>query len=141
EGVFRTSDGGQTWKPVHNADIPLLLPAVSSSILLAAHHNASTGSSAVYALLTCQSEGILGCTKPISVFRSTDQGDSWKELDTFPEAGFNPSSMVVDPKDPNVLFLTRFSGGALYRADLLKRSSCKCTWEALDYKPHADARH
>jgi hypothetical protein len=93
-GLYRTTDGGKTWKRV----------AREGSEHFGAYFDPRRPNW-VYATLT---EGAPGP----SLWLSTDGGDNWKALDSFPFA--NAQRVEFDPDDPATIYVTTF-GGSVFR--------------------------
>jgi len=94
-GLFKSTDGGSTWRPLKNG-----LPDDLSQIYVAV---APSDSSRLYATLATAS-GKLG------VYRSDDRGESWSKITDDPR----PSGRIgggdlpiprVDPKNPDVVYV------------------------------------
>ncbi|NUM44444.1 MAG: hypothetical protein HUU38_07020 [Anaerolineales bacterium] len=108
-GVYRSSDGGQSWTPVGLAGIPVKSLAVSP-------HAPNT----LYA----------GC-KPVSLFISHDAGESWKELPALRACRkwwwFSPAeppdwrpyvqALALSPADPKIILAGMEIGGVLRSED------------------------
>ena len=93
-GLYRTTDGGKTWKRV----------AREGSEHFGAYFDPRRPNW-VYATLT---EGAPGP----SLWLSTDGGDNWQALDSFPFA--NTQRVECDPADPDTIYVTTF-GGSVFR--------------------------
>ncbi|MBN2290503.1 MAG: hypothetical protein JXQ83_14310, partial [Candidatus Glassbacteria bacterium] len=89
-GLYRTEDGGKSWKQVFDEEAHVYAAAVDPA-------NPST----VY-LNTFDS----------AAFRSDDRGDTWYRLEGYNfKWGHRP---VVDPHHPGMLYLTTFGGSVFY---------------------------
>ena len=93
-GVWRTTDGGQSWTPLTDfmpttAIGALALDPNNENVIYAGTGEANYANHSRYGL---------------GLFKSTDGGDTWTHLaeDTF--AGRTFSRIVVDPQDPLVLY-------------------------------------
>ncbi|MFH1069018.1 MAG: hypothetical protein V1794_05285, partial [Candidatus Glassbacteria bacterium] len=89
-GLFRTEDGGKTWKQVFDEKMHVYAAAVDPK-------NPST---------------VVINTFNSSAFRSDDRGETWKRLGGYNfKWGHRP---VFDPVHPGMLFLTSFGGSVFY---------------------------
>jgi photosystem II stability/assembly factor-like uncharacterized protein len=93
-GLWRTSDGGATWKKV----------AREGSEHFGAYFHPKRPNW-VYMTLT---EGAQGP----SLWLSTDGGDDWQAIPSFPFD--NAQRVEFDPKDPDVIYVTTF-GGSVFK--------------------------
>ena len=92
-GVWRSFDGGFKWEPVTDS-----LPTQT-----------------VYALATAPSLARrVYLNTPIGTFRSEDAGDTWNQVSTgdLLGRGWDGGAMLVDPLDPDRVFLTSCGSGA-----------------------------
>src|SRR5204862_5478005 len=91
-GVFKSTDGGTTWKPLTQG-----LPAVINAEL----DIAPTNSRRVYATVDAANGGT-------GVYRSDDAGETWARstTDTRPTSRVNEATPHVHPKDPDTLVVT-----------------------------------
>jgi len=97
-GLYRTTDGGKTWKRV----------ARRGSEHFGAYFDPKRPNW-VYMTLT---EGAPGP----SLWLSRDSGDTWRAIDSFPFA--NTQRVEFDPKDPSVIYVTTF-GANVFRGRLI----------------------
>jgi photosystem II stability/assembly factor-like uncharacterized protein len=93
-GLYRTTDGGQTWKRV----------AREGEEHFGAYFD-PWHPGWIYMTLT---EGAPGP----SLWLSTDRGDTWKAIDSFPFT--NTQRVEFDPDDPGTIYVTTF-GGSVFR--------------------------
>ncbi|HUU26667.1 MAG TPA: hypothetical protein VM123_02555 [archaeon] len=89
-GLFRTEDGGKTWKQVFDEKMHVYAAAVDpenpNTVVINTFHS--------------------------SAFRSDDRGENWKRLGGYNfKWGHRP---VFDPVHPGMLFLTSFGGSVFY---------------------------
>jgi len=114
-GVFRSSDGGKTWKKVLYKD------AATGAIDLAFGADAKT----VYATLW-QTRRPPWNVYPASngpgsgLYKSTDGGDSWTEITSngIANEGLGRMGLAVAPSDPDTVYvLADAKHGGLYRSD------------------------
>ena len=114
-GVFRSTDGGQTWKKVLYKD------AATGAIDLAFGADAKT----VYASLWQTRRPPWNVYPPSNgpgsgVYKSTDGGESWTEItgNGIQAEGLGHVGLAVAPSDPNILYaLADAAHGGLYRSD------------------------
>jgi photosystem II stability/assembly factor-like uncharacterized protein len=99
-GIWRSTDGGNSFAAVSDDQVDLAVGAITF-----AHGNPSV----VYAGMGDTAGGYMGT----GVLKSTNGGQSWSRVsdETLPAPG-TISNIVVDPVDPNRLYVTQFS----YRA-------------------------
>jgi photosystem II stability/assembly factor-like uncharacterized protein len=101
-GVWRTTDGGSTWKPLTD-DAPttamgaLAIDPTDERIIYAGSGEANFANHSRYGL---------------GIFKSVDGGDTWKQLAADVFAGRCISRIVIDPSDPDVVYggVTRAGG-------------------------------
>src|SRR5439155_1713614 len=107
-GVFRTTDGGATWKKLTGG-----LPAATGRIGLAVF---AKNPNIVYAVVQSAAGGTSNIddvtSKAGGVFRSDDGGDTWQRQSNLDPRPFYFSQIRVDPQDdiqsphdPNVMYL------------------------------------
>ena len=95
-GLFRSTDGGATWKQLTGGGLPNGITQVNLTI-------SPTDSNRIYAEI---STGY-----PVGLYRSDDGGSTWvhaPDHDTRPEERIGGGDLpvpVVDPKDPNTLYV------------------------------------
>ncbi len=138
QGVFGSTDGGQTWNPLNTSITGL--PG-SSAVEITAHDDG--GSTVLYA-------GVASGATLSGVFRSVDAGMNWTPLATPPTmnfdagAGFNEQfNLVADPTQNDVVYISGQRAGAIYRYDPAGMG----TWVQIvgagaqgNSAPHADSR-
>jgi photosystem II stability/assembly factor-like uncharacterized protein len=92
-GIFKSTDGGTTWKPLTQG-----LPAGIVNAELAI---APSNPRRVYATLEAQTDGT-------GIYRSDDAGETWMRIttDTRPVSRINEVVPHVHPKDPDTLIVT-----------------------------------
>ena len=90
-GVWKTSDGGRTWKPIFD---DAHMPSIGAVAVAPANPNI------VYVGSGEQLEGN-------GVYRSTDAGTTWANVGLTDV--HHISSIVVDPKDPNVVLVSTYN--------------------------------
>ena len=90
--LYRTMDGGETWKKIMTGlpDKPMARPGI---------HIAKSQPNIIYLMTEFQGGG--------TAFRSEDRGDSWVMVNDDPNINFRPfyySDVRVDPNNPDILF-------------------------------------
>ena len=101
-GLYKSTDGGTTWKQLHGG-----LPAnlVQVDVAIAPSHP-----STLYATLTTTEQSHYGSGKGNGLFRSDDAGDTWHSVTTDDRplmkiGGGDLMVPVVDPTNPEVLYV------------------------------------
>ena len=126
-GLFKSVDGGNTWKQLTNG-----LPAnvVQANITISASRP-----SRMYAVIGTNEEGEYASGAGLGIYRSDDGGESWQKITTDPRpamriGGGDLAIPRVDPKNPDVL----------YTASLVttKSSDGGKTWMSLRGAPGGD---
>ena len=90
--LYRTMDGGQTWKKIMNG-----LP--NKDMARPGVHIAQSEPNIIYLMTEFEGGG--------TAFKSDDRGENWKMVNDDPNINFRPfyySDVRVDPSQPNVLF-------------------------------------
>jgi len=100
-GLFKSTDGGNTWRQLKNG-----LPADLSQIYVAI---APSQPSRLYATIATTTRGDYGTDKGLGVFRSDDAGENWYRITTDPRpamriGGGDLPMPKVDPKNPDVVY-------------------------------------
>jgi photosystem II stability/assembly factor-like uncharacterized protein len=91
-GLFRSNDGGTTWKQLQEHGLPKP-PYGRIGVAVAANSNR------VYALIEAQEGGI---------YRSDDDGDTWQLVDdnhAFLQRAFYYMHIIADPQDPDTVYV------------------------------------
>jgi photosystem II stability/assembly factor-like uncharacterized protein len=94
-GLFRSTDGGLTWKELHTGLPPGPLGKMSIAV--------GADSSRVYVLVEAVEGGL---------FRSNDGGDSWLRVNAehrLRQRGWYFTHLFADPKDPDTIYVLNFS--------------------------------
>jgi parallel beta-helix repeat protein len=152
--LYRSDDGGATWKDVSsNVPVPGVLQS-ADNIRLAVHFNAATGSNAVWAAI----EALNTTAKPpldqlAGVFRSMSQGSSWSPISKLaqinPEGQANNLSIAADPVNPNWVYVggdEQKGDGIPHVANIWRGDASTDNFSSLvldganGTAPHADSR-
>jgi photosystem II stability/assembly factor-like uncharacterized protein len=111
-GVYRSRDGGETWKKLSIGVIPvydLAIPAQSANVVYAASER--------------------------GVFKSVDAGSSWNLVSSgitvpgFPEVAV--SGLILDPSDPDVVYARAYVDTGPLFGPLFKTSDGGNTWQQI----------
>ena len=102
-GLFKSTDGGETWHPLKNG-----LPANLVQINVAL---APSEPNRLYATLSTTTQGAYASGQGNGVYRSDDGGASWRKITDDPRpamkiGGGDLSVPVVDPANPDVVYVT-----------------------------------
>jgi photosystem II stability/assembly factor-like uncharacterized protein len=102
-GLFKSTDGGTTWKQLTKG-LPDGLVQINVAI-------AASNPQRLYATLATKTEGGYASGKGLGVYRSDDSGGSWQKITEDPRpamkiGGGDLSVPVVDPKDPDTVYVT-----------------------------------
>ncbi|MEM9649189.1 MAG: hypothetical protein AAF969_11970 [Bacteroidota bacterium] len=116
--IYRTMDGGETWKKIMKGlpKTPMARPGI---------HIAKSKPNIIYLMTEFQGGG--------TAFRSEDRGDSWTMVNDDPNINFRPfyySDVRVDPNNPDILFSI---SGRLSRSEDGGK-----TWEQIAKTVHGD---
>jgi photosystem II stability/assembly factor-like uncharacterized protein len=113
-GVYRSTDGGKTWKAVlHNDNdtgaIDLAFDPQDSRTIYAAMWQTRRPPWNVYPPSNGPGSGL---------YKSTDGGDTWQRLEGFPTEGLGRIGVAVAPSDRNRVYaIVDAKDGGLYRSD------------------------
>ena len=91
--LYKSNDGGQSWKKIHNGFPKGKLGRLAVSI-------APSKSNILYTVIEAENDSKKG------LYRSEDYGENWKQLNNDFEITVRPfyfSKIVIDPKDPDVI--------------------------------------
>jgi len=100
-GLFKSTDGGATWKQLTNG-LPENLVQINVAI-------AASDPQRLYATLSTTGEGGYANAKGLGVYRSDDAGASWKKITDDPRpamkiGGGDLPVPAVDPQNPDVVY-------------------------------------
>jgi photosystem II stability/assembly factor-like uncharacterized protein len=100
-GLFKSTDGGSTWKQLTNG-LPKNLVQINVAI-------AASDSKRLYATVGTNEPGDYASGKGLGVYRSDDAGESWTQITTDPRpamriGGGDLPVPRVDPKNPDVVY-------------------------------------
>lgn len=135
-GIFKSSDGGATWKKLSNG-----LPAKTGNIGLAVH---TKNPSIVYAIVQSDEGGTSSIdevkSKQGGVFRSEDGGESWTRVNPLNPRPFYFSTIRVDSQNDQRVYVLGFmlhvsdDGGKTFREDYFEKVHPDCHALAIDPK-------
>jgi photosystem II stability/assembly factor-like uncharacterized protein len=156
EGVFRSTDGGQTWaETLTQAAPPIAVDATASNIVYAFGSSSgkngmfrSTDSGVSFQAVTVVTGGLSGISvirndpsqsgtvyavvpSPQGIYKSTDYGATW---DLFSNPGVVVADLAIDPKSSSVLYVAAYSsicGTTKAPCGLLQSSDAGKTWQAI----------
>jgi photosystem II stability/assembly factor-like uncharacterized protein len=121
-GIFKSTDGGATWKKLESG-----LPARTQRIGLAVY---AKHPNVVYAVVQSDAEGTSSIDDPHSkaggVFRSDDGGEHWTRMSDLNPRPFYFSQIRIDPTDDKRIYVLGFmlhaseDGGKTWREDRFK---------------------
>jgi photosystem II stability/assembly factor-like uncharacterized protein len=102
-GLFKSSDGGTTWKPLNNG-LPKDLVQINVTV-------AASEPDRIYATLSTREEGAYASSKGLGVYRSDDGGQSWRKITNDPRpamkiGGGDLPVPRVDPQNPDIVYST-----------------------------------
>ncbi|HET9514051.1 MAG TPA: hypothetical protein VFO95_08975, partial [Gemmatimonadales bacterium] len=139
-GVFRSTDGGATWKKLAGG-----LPAQTQRIGLALYPK---NPRILYAVIQSDAAGTQNIDDNTSraggVFRSEDGGDTWRRMNPLNPRPFYFSQIRVDPENDQRIYVLGFAlhvsddGGRTFREDHFKNVHPDLHAMAID--PRAPAR-
>ena len=133
-GIFRSTDGGATWKKLTSG-----LPSSTGRIGLSVH---AKNAKIVYAIVQSADAGTSNIDDVTSrkggVFRSDDGGDTWTRQSNLNPRPFYFSQIRVDPQDDRKVYVLGFAlhvsedGGRTWREDRFKNVHSDCHALAID---------
>ena len=102
-GLFKSTDGGETWKKLTNG-LPADLVQINVAIAASDPHR-------LYATISTKQEGGYASGKGLGVYRSDDAGATWRKITDDPRpamkiGGGDLPVPVVDPQNADVVYST-----------------------------------
>ncbi|MGH9713336.1 MAG: WD40/YVTN/BNR-like repeat-containing protein [Candidatus Acidiferrales bacterium] len=102
-GLFKSTDGGDTWHPLTNG-LPKDLLQINTAI-------AASQPSRLFAVVGTTEKGAYASGKGLGIFRSDDAGENWHRVTTDQRpamriGGGDLPILRVDPKNPEVVYST-----------------------------------
>ncbi|MBV9911349.1 MAG: hypothetical protein JOZ93_02175, partial [Sinobacteraceae bacterium] len=102
-GLFKSTDGGNSWHPLRNG-LPSDLAQINISI-------AASQPQRIYATVATTESGSYSSAVGLGVFRSDDAGESWTRITADPRpalriGGGDLAVLRVDPSNPDVIYST-----------------------------------
>ena len=102
-GLFKSTDGGDTWKPLRDG-LPANLVQINVTI-------AASDPNRLYATLSTTSPSGYASAKGLGFYRSDDAGEHWREITDDPRpamkiGGGDLPVPVADPHNPDVVYST-----------------------------------
>ncbi len=119
KGVFKSTDGGKTWKKKNNG-----LPA-NEPFAWRMEKRGTDGT--LFLVMARRSEdGSIGTEHDGALYKSTDGAETWSKI-ALPEGTNGPMSLIVDPRNPQILILSAWGravhenfatdiGGGIFRS-------------------------
>src|SRR5262249_11085323 len=100
-GLFKSTDGGKTWRQLTNG-LPKNLAQINLAI-------APSQPSRIYARVGTTDKGAYGSDAGLGIFRSDDSGENWAKITSDPRpamriGGGDLSILRVDPKNPDTVY-------------------------------------
>lgn len=97
-GLFKTLDGGQTWQEINKGlPVPLAWHTYPPRITVS-----PVTPQTLYLALGVPYHSHLTVTQ---IYRSTNGGESWRQIAELPEPNISIDLLTLDPRDPNMLQL------------------------------------
>jgi photosystem II stability/assembly factor-like uncharacterized protein len=121
-GVYKSTDGGQTWVPKSNG---LANPGNLHALRIRLHPR--TGH--LFCLITAFRHGA-DFPVPGGIWKSTDGGETWKDLTAQLHLGW-PCDLAVDPRDENIIYLAAGTAPHQPQGGLYKATDGGQTWKRV----------
>ena len=133
-GIFKTTDGGATWKKL-TAGLPAMTGRIGLAIYL-------KNPNILYAIIQSDEGGASDIDNVKSrsggVFRSEDAGETWKRVNSLNPRPFYFSQIRVDPSDDKKVYVLAFAlhvsddGGQSFREDRFSKVHPDCHALVID---------
>jgi hypothetical protein len=112
-GIYKSADGGTTWKQLTNG----LTNVIEANLAIAPSNTKVVYATVAIGTPTNSTTGV------VNLFKSTDAGEHWTQIPTMDQrplgriGGGDLPTIVVDPKNENVVYTASTSCGVRMMAD------------------------
>ena len=131
-GVYATSDGGETWRDCTDHLVKLSeLPHLSSKIVTETFAEGMLDGHAITISPADPDAVVLACR--MGLFKSTDKGKTWIDMEM---GRFSPTTygrdVKVSPKDPKTMYAALSVAAASHDGGLYRSTDAGKTWSRFD---------